>query len=184
MILTSPIVSLLCLYAAFVYGLLYLLLTTITNVFVLTYGWTLGIAGLSYIGLGTGFMIAVIIIGASSDRLVARRMKRSNNIFEPEMRLAPCIVFAFFIPMTFFWYGFSAEHDVHWAIPIVGLVPFGIGMIGVFLPITTYMIDAFPSYAASSTAALASSRNVIGTFLPLAGPQLCEIPFLSPTLLG
>lgn len=51
MLFTAPIVALLCIYAAFVYGLLYLLLTTITSTFVLVYGFTLGSAGLAYIGL-------------------------------------------------------------------------------------------------------------------------------------
>lgn len=51
MLFTAPIVALLCIYAAFVYGLLYLLLTTITPTFVSVYGFTLGSAGLAYIGL-------------------------------------------------------------------------------------------------------------------------------------
>lgn len=51
MLFKAPIVALLCIYAAFVYGLLYLLLTTITPTFVSVYDFSLGSAGLAYIGL-------------------------------------------------------------------------------------------------------------------------------------
>ncbi|KAK4497768.1 hypothetical protein PRZ48_010421 [Zasmidium cellare] len=174
MLFTAPIVALLCIYAAFVYGLLYLLLTTITPTFVSVYGFSLGSAGLAYIGLGIGFLIAVAIIGGTTDRHIAKHKARNNGILVPERRLQLCIYFSFLIPVSFFWYGFTANEDTHWAAPIIGLAPFAIGMIGVFLPIQTYLIDASPVYAACSTAALASSRNVVGTFLPLAGPRLYE----------
>ncbi|KAH6657146.1 synaptic vesicle transporter [Truncatella angustata] len=171
-IFTSPITGLLCLYSGFVYGLLYLLLTTITNVFVQNYHWSIGISGLSYVGIGVGFMLGVAIIGGTSDRMMAKHTKLNNNIAIPEVRLKICVYVSFLIPISFWWYGWSADSHAFWLAPITGLVCFGLGMIGILLPVQTYMIDAFPLYAASSTAALASSRNVVGTFLPLAGPYL------------
>lgn len=173
-VFTSPIIGLLCLYSGVVYGLLYLLITTLTTVFVSIYGWTIGVSGLSYIGLGIGFMLGVVIIGSTSDRIMAKHTKRNNNVPIPEIRLNVCVFFAFLIPLSFWWYGWSAEHHTFWLAPVTGLLCFGLGMIGIFLPIQTYMIDAFPENAATATAALASSRNVIGAFLPLAGPLLYE----------
>ncbi|KAI8631183.1 synaptic vesicle transporter [Xylariaceae sp. FL1651] len=171
-IFTSPITGLLCLYSGFVYGLLYLLLTTIPNVFVRNYHWSIGSSGLAYIGIGIGFLLGVAAIGGTSDRIMAKHTKLNNSVAVPEIRLKICIYFSFFIPISFVWYGWSANQHAFWLAPISGLVVFGLGMIGIFLPVQTYMIDAFPEYAASSTAALASSRNVVGTFLPLAGPYL------------
>ncbi|KAI1176528.1 major facilitator superfamily domain-containing protein [Nemania sp. FL0916] len=171
-IFTSPIGGILCLYSGFVYGLLYLLLTTISTVFVQKYHWSVGLSGLAYIGIGIGFILGVVVIGGTSDRIMARRARLNNETAIPEIRLDVCIYFSFFIPASFFLYGWSANEHVFWLAPIVGLVLFGLGLIGIILPIQTYMIDAFPDYAASSTAALASSRNLVGTFLPLAGPYL------------
>lgn len=157
------------------YGLLYLLLTTLTDVFIQRYGWSIGISGLSYIGLGIGFILGVLVIGGTSDRTMAKHTKRNHNIAVPEVRLKACVFFSFIIPLSFWWYGWSAETQAFWLAPVTGLLCFGLGMIGILLPIQTYVIDAFPENAATSTAALASSRNVVGTFLPLAGPALCEL---------
>lgn len=165
---------LLCLYSGFVYGLLYLLLTTITEVFVTNYGWSIGVSGLSYLGIGFGFLLGVFIIGSTSDRMMAKHTQKNNNVAVPEIRLKASIYMSILIPLSFWWYGWSATNRVFWLAPVTGLLCFGLGMIGIFLPIQTYIIDAFPEYAASSTAALASSRNLVGTFLPLAGPYLCR----------
>lgn len=177
-IFTSPITGIICLYSGFVYGLLYLLLTTITTVFVQEYHWSIGISGLSYIGIGLGFLLGVLVIGSTSDRVMAKHTKLNDNVPVPEVRLKVCVYFSFLIPISFFWYGWSANQHAFWLAPIFGLACFGLGMIGIFLPLQTYMIDAYPDYAASSTAALASSRNVAGTFLPLAGPYLCKLSHL------
>jgi hypothetical protein len=56
--------------------------------------------------------------------------KANNGIFEPEMRLPSCVFFAMFVPITFFWYGWTAKYQVFWVVPIIGLVPLGFGMIG------------------------------------------------------
>jgi hypothetical protein len=107
-----------------------------------------------------------------SDVTVIRMTKANNGVFEPEMRLPACIFFACFIPITFFWYGWSADKRTHWIVPIIGLIPFAFGMIGIYIPIQTYMIDAFSTYAASAVATLTICRSLCGAFLPLAGPKM------------
>jgi hypothetical protein len=66
----------------------------------------------------------------------------------------------------------AANYQVFWIVPILGLVPFGFGMIGIFMPIQTYIIDSFPEFAASAIAALTTSRSLLGALLPLAAPSL------------
>jgi len=112
--------------------------------------------------------------------------KRCSNII---LGLPACIFFACWLPVTFFWYGWSAEKGVHvsliimspsrrklinfkWIVTVIGLIPFGFGMLGIFVPIQTYTIDPFPTFAASGVAALTVSRSLFGAFLPLAGPSM------------
>ena len=168
----SMILLLLALYMSFVFGLLYLLFTTITDLFTETYNWPVELAGLAYLGIGFGFGLGISVIAKTSDKTVVRLTKANNGVYEPEMRLAPCLMFALFIPISFFWYGWSADYKVHWICPIIGLVPFGFGMMGIFAPIQTYFIDVSGQYAASAVAGLTALRCVFGAFLPLAGPSM------------
>jgi len=52
------------------------------------------------------------------------------------------------------------------------MVPFGFGMLGIFLPCQTYLVDAFSTYAASAVATVRIGLSIIGAFLPLVGPPL------------
>lgn len=56
--------------------------------------------------------------------------------------------------------------------PVIGPIPFGFGMMGIFVPIQTYFIDVGGRYAASAVAALTSCRCLFGGLLPLAGPKM------------
>lgn len=168
----SPIVFFLSLYMAFIFGLLYLLFTTITEVYVVTYGWSPQICGLAFLGLGIGFFAGLLFVARTSDATIIRLTKKNNNVYEPEYRLAPCLAFGFFIPISFFWYGWCTYYKVHWIVPIIGLIPFGFGSMGVFMPIQTYIVDSFPQYAASAMAGMTCVRMLFGAVLPLAGPSM------------
>ncbi|KAL0640682.1 hypothetical protein Q9L58_000353 [Maublancomyces gigas] len=182
----SPIVALLSLYMAITYGLLYLLFTTITSVFEGQYGWEPEMTGLAFIGIGAGLFLGVAAVAKLSDATVIRLAARNGGIAEPEMRLPACIVFGIFLPISLFWYGWAAEKQTHWIVPILGMVPFGFGMMGIFIPVQTYLIDAFPEYAASAIAALTATRSLFGAFLPMAGPSMYKTLGLGwgNTLLG
>lgn len=170
--LLSPIVFLLSLYMAVVYGYLYLLFTTITSVYEINYHWNSGIAGLSYLGLGLGMFIGLFGFGAFSDRLVTRLMAKYNSPRKPEYRLPLMMIGALFVPIGLFWYGWSAEKRIHYIMPIIGTGWVGAGLILTFMPISTYLVDSFTMFAASAMAANTVMRSLVGAFLPLAGPSM------------
>lgn len=172
MLFTSAIIFSVSLYIAFAYGCLYLLFNTIPPVFQETYHWSIGVTGLVYLALLVGYMFGLGLFFTLSDKTVVRMTKANNGVYEPEMRLPDCIWFALAMPITFFWFGWSADKGVHWIVPVIGLVPFGFGIIGVWLPIQAYIVDAHPQYAASGLAAFSVLRSTVGAFLPLAGPQM------------
>ncbi|KAJ4149796.1 hypothetical protein NW754_001230 [Fusarium falciforme] len=172
LLFSSPIVFGVSLYIAFSYGCLYLLFNTIPMVFQGSYHWSIGITGIVYLSLLIGYMVGLSVFSALSDKTVVRMTKANNGVYEPEMRLPDCIYFAFIFPITFFWYGWSADKAVHWIVPVIGLVPFGIGIVGTWMPIQAYLIDAYAHYAASALAAFSVMRSVVAAFLPLAGPEM------------
>lgn len=71
-------------------------------------------------------------------------------------------------------HGWTAQYHVHWIVPIASLIPFGFGLMGLYAPLQTYMIDCFPQYAASAVAAMAALRCLVGALLPLSGPLMYE----------
>ncbi len=131
-------------------------------------------SGLAYLGLGLGFVTGQVVFGLLSDKMVVRQKARNNGKFEPEMRLPLCIPFAFFVPISFFWYGWSVQARTHWIVPIIGLFPFAFGLIGIFGTLQTYIIDSYPTFAASGVAAITVCRSLFGALLPLAGPPMYE----------
>jgi Major Facilitator Superfamily len=132
MLFLSPIVLLLSLYVAVIYGYLYLLFTTMTFTFEANYGFSQGSAGLTYLGLGIGSLIGLLITGIVSDRLLMY-LTRKFGTAKPEYRLPPMIIGAWFIPLSLFWYGWAVEKHNHWILPIIAQAPLGIGMLMCFV---------------------------------------------------
>lgn len=172
MLLFSPIVALLSLYMAIVYGYLYLLFTTITSLFEEAYGFSQGTAGLSFLGIGIGMLLGLFIFGATSDKIVTYLTKKNGGERKPEYRLPHLMIGAALVPIGLFWYGWSAQARVHYIMPIIGTGFVGAGLLATFMPIGTYLVDAFTIYAASAMAANTVLRSAVGAFLPLAGPSM------------
>ena len=137
MLFLSPIVFLMSLYMATVYGYLYLLFTTFPRVFQGQYGFSNGSVGLTYLGSGIGSFFGLALCGATSDRLVVALTKRNGGAARPEYRLPTMFIGALIIPIGLFLYGWAAEKKVHWIVPIVGTGFLGAGMFFVFVSCLT-----------------------------------------------
>lgn len=114
LISTQPIVLLCSLYMSFLFGLLFLLFTTLTPVFISTYGWAPDMTGLAYLGIGIGNFLGIGFVAKTSDATIIKLAKRNGGKYEPEMRLPLCVFFGLLIPVSFFWYGWTAYNKVHW----------------------------------------------------------------------
>lgn len=133
------------------------------------------LTGLAYLGVGLGFFTGMFVVAKTSDPTVIRLTAAANGHYAPEMRLYTALPFALFIPISFFWYGWSTARHTHWIVPIIGLIPFGFGAMGVFAAVQTYFIDAAGVYAASAMAGLTAFRCLFAAFLPLAAPKMYEV---------
>jgi MFS family permease len=171
LLLLSPIVLLLSILCAFVFGLLFLLFTTFPAVFEAQYHFSPGVSGLSYLGVGIGMAVSLIAFATVSDKL----HKASGPNPKPEERLKPMIYLMPLVPIGIFWYGWAAEARTHWIVPIIGTSVFGFGVLWVIMPAQLYLVDVFGAEAAASAlAANVILRLLFGAFVPLAGPRLYE----------
>jgi MFS family permease len=174
MLFLSPIVFSLSLYMGVVYGYLYLLFTTLTLVFQNQYGFSSGNVGLTFLGIGVGSMLGLVIFGLVSDLIVKRMSKRGKGEMKPEYRLPPLIPGSLLVPMGLLLYGWTAEKGDHFILPILGTMFVGLGLMAAFMPINLYLVDAYTIHAASAIAASTVLRSLAGAFLPLVGPKMYE----------
>lgn len=171
MLLRCPVVGIISLFLAIAYSYMYLLFTTFTDVFESTYGFNAGQAGLSYLGLGIGFLLGQYTF----DMLVrwrGRRLTAMEQKMEPEDQLPPLFIGSLLISAGLIWYGWSAEFKVHWIVPIIGTSLCGIGITYFFLVVQAYLVEAYTLHAASALAANVFVRCIFGVTIPLAGPSL------------
>lgn len=169
----SPTVFFLSMYIALLYGVIYLMFTTIPLVFTNSYGWSPQLIGLAYLGLGIGMVLALSFLLKGNDADMSKLRKKNNDVYEPEMRLPRAVYSGCLIPISLLWYGWSAQKMAHWMVAIIG-IPYGLGMTALYVAAQNYLIDAFPAYAASAIASATFLRSLFGAFLPLAGPTMYE----------
>lgn len=111
----------------------------------------------------------------NADQIYKRLMARNDNAGQPEYRVPLMIPGALLVPIGFFWYGWSIHAHAHWILPNLGAGVFGSGIIIIMQCITSYLIDAYSTYAASAIAATTVLRALSGFGL---GPIPCtNTPF-------
>lgn len=121
-----------------------------------------------YLGIGLGSFVGLIIFGALSDRILkSLTAKSGTGEMKPEYRLPPLIPAALIIPIGLFWYGWSVDKQIHWIMGIIGTGFVGLGMLGSFMAISTYLTDAFTIHAASAIAANTVLRSLVGKLFKL-----------------
>lgn len=130
MLFCSPIVAIMSLYTAVIYGTLYLLFTTITFVFEDIYKFSSSMVGLAYLGVGIGMLLGLPIAGKGTD-LILQRRKAEGLELKPEHRLDNRLVLpgACAVPVGLFIYGWTTKYHVHWIVPLIGTAFLGFGMI-------------------------------------------------------
>ncbi|KIJ49828.1 hypothetical protein M422DRAFT_27552 [Sphaerobolus stellatus SS14] len=168
----EPIIQLLGIYMAFIYGLIYLVLVTLPDIYGGIYGEAPGIAGLHYLALGIGLTGASQINARLLDRIYRHLKEKNGGEGRPEYRLPSIFVGAFLLPVGLLIYGWTAQNHVFWIVPDLGIMILGAGMILIFQSVQTYVIDAFTLYAASALASVAFLRSLAGFGFPLFAPAM------------
>jgi hypothetical protein len=162
----EPIVFLLSLYMAIVYGTLYMLFAAYPIVFQLTRGWNQGVGSLPFLGIMIG-MLAAVVYSIIDNKRYIKTDEKHGGFAPPEARLPPCMVASIAIPVGLFWFAWTNYPSIHWMAPVAAGAPFGFGMVLVFLSILTYLIDTYTIFAASVLAANSVLRSVFGAVFPL-----------------
>ncbi|KAK7528133.1 major facilitator superfamily domain-containing protein [Phyllosticta citriasiana] len=163
----EPIVLLLSIYMAIIYGTLYMMFAAFPIVYQQVRGWSQGIGGLSFLGVAVGMFFSIAYSIYDNKRYIKAAEEDPSGFAPPEARLPPCIIGAFAIPIGLFWFAWTNYPGIHWIASVAAGAPFGFGMVLVFLSIMNYLIDAYTIFAASVLAANAVLRSLFGAAFPL-----------------
>ena len=195
MLVTEPIVIFLSLYTGFNFSVLFAFFAAFPYVFKSVYNFSIEESGLVFLSLGIGCFLALGTV-VLCDRLLYQPHVRAsfaagkNGIVVPEYRLYPALIGCFGMPISLFWFGWTARSDVSWASPVVAAIPFGWANLSIFIgkaphplfvwtKLTTneaaaaYLVDTYQ--ATNSASALAANgilRYTLGAIFPLFTIQM------------
>lgn len=169
---TEPICLFWDVYIALVYGCLYLCFVAYPIVFQDIRGWTPGFTGLSFAGIGVGSMIVICAEPLIRRMINAHVKDPETDRPYPEAMVSVVCIASVLIPVGEIIFAWTCTPNVHWIVPIIAGVPFGMGNAGVFIYASNYLVQSYGIYAASALAGNAVLRSIMGATLPLAGPSL------------
>lgn len=136
-------------------------------------GWNEGVSGLPFVGVAIGMLAAVAYTIFYDNNRYLKCIKKSPNGFaQPEDRLPPAIVGGILLPIGLFWFAWTNSPSLPWQASVAAAIPFGFGMVLIFLSIMNYLIDAYTIFAASVLAANGIIRSLFGAAFPLFTSQM------------
>lgn len=172
--LREPIVQLLGIYFAFMYGLTYLFVTTISPIFLTVYQEPVGISGLHYLSQGLGVSIMAQFNARTMDTAYAWLKRKYKGEGKPEYRLPPMMLGTILLPIGILIAGWSAETHQSWIAVDIGFFIFGMGTVLTSQCVTMYVVDTFTLHAASALAAVTFLCSMAGFGFPLFAPAMFD----------
>lgn len=159
-------------YIAIVYGVLYLCFVAYPIVFTDMRGWSYGISGLAFCGIGAGTLITIASEPLIRRMIDAHTTDPETGLPPPEAMVSVVCIAAVSLAVGEIWFAWTCTPNVHWIWSILAGIPFGAGNAGVFIYSNNYLVHSYSIYAASALAGNAVLRSIMGATLPLAGPAL------------
>ncbi|KAJ7591012.1 MFS polyamine transporter [Mycena floridula] len=170
----EPIIQIIGIYMALVYGIFYLFLTTLPTIFTDVYHESPGIGGLNYLALGIGLTGFSQVNARYMDKLYVYLKNKNGNVGRPEFRVPAMVPGSILLPVGLLMSGWSAENKVHWIVTDIGIALVGGSIILVFQSMQTYVVDSYTLYAASALAAVSTLRAIAGFGFPLFAPAMYQ----------
>ncbi|KAF2083857.1 vitamin b6 transporter bsu1 [Saccharata proteae CBS 121410] len=149
---TEPIVVFLAIYNGWAYGLLFLYLDGVFDVFAVNNGLSYVGADLTYLNFAVG--VAVMFAFVPVQTWLYRRDRESRGGHgRPEARFLTSLVTVWGFPISLFWFAFTSDGNTNFWSPVVagGLLGFSDPLL--YLSMLNYITDSYPNVAASAVAA-------------------------------
>lgn len=171
MIMTEPVLDLMCMYIVLIYSMLYAFFFAYPVIFGKLYGYNDGQIGLMFIPILIGASFALMVTP-----LIEKNFRKicQTRASTPEDRLIAALIGAPFIPIAFFLLGATSFKHIIWVGPASSGIAFGFGMVLCYYSVNNYIIDSYQKYAASALAAKVFLRSGGGAAFPLFTTQMYD----------
>ncbi|RYP69979.1 hypothetical protein DL771_005770 [Monosporascus sp. 5C6A] len=185
-----PIIQATAVISAFNYGILYIVLSTFSELWISRYQQSVEISGLHYIACSLGEIVGSQVGGRLMDLMFRKRLIRANNANNnddantsngasgdqlPEFRLPLVFPGVIVAPLGMLLYGWAAQNLLHWAVVDIGVVLMMFGMQLGSMAITAYVIDSYPDHTSSAMAATQFANSLTAFCFPLFAPRMYEV---------
>lgn len=170
----EPIVLLLSIYMAIIYGTLYMFFSAYPIIYQHHRGWSEGIGGLAFLGVAVGMVVAWFCTFPDAFNYTRKLAKSPSGRLAPEERLYIAMFGSIALPVGIFWFAWTNNSSVHWLASVAAGAPFGFGMVAVFVAVINYLVDVYTIYAASVLAANSVLRSLFGFAFPLFTPKMYD----------
>ncbi|PGH28240.1 hypothetical protein AJ80_00131 [Polytolypa hystricis UAMH7299] len=158
-----------CLYLSIVYSIFFMYFQAYPIIFRGIYNMNTGVSGLMYLPIMLGAGLACFVFNAWDNYLYKAKDRGAEWSSIEEYRRLPlaCIGGPLYV-ISLFWLGWTASPSIHWAVPMLSGIPFGMGFMLIFIAMLNYLSDAYETFAASAQSAANSCRAIFAVVLPLA----------------
>lgn len=171
---TEPILVLMTLYQAFVYGILYIVFSSYPIIFREQRHWKLGLSSLPFLGMMVGVFIGAAIVVT---RTVLAHQANLKKMAEdpsapalapaPEKRLPLMMAGSILLPIGLFIFGWTSAPDILLVGMIIGSLFVGSGLLCIFVTAMTYILDVYSHVANSALGANTIVRSFFAAGFPL-----------------
>ncbi|OAX41055.1 MFS general substrate transporter [Rhizopogon vinicolor AM-OR11-026] len=169
-LLTESTVQSFSLWVGFVWGVLYILLDSISGEFKQVYGFGVGETGTVYITMIIGSLIG-FLANMYQERLYQRRFQHKGQ----EARLYTACAASVLFPTGMIVVSLTARADILWIVPLIGLTLFWASVFVIYQSVFVYLADCYGPYASSALAGQSLCRNILATIFPLFTTRMFDV---------
>ncbi|OAX31940.1 MFS general substrate transporter [Rhizopogon vinicolor AM-OR11-026] len=169
LLLTEPTVQSFSLWVGFVWGVLYILIDSISGEFSGVYGFGVGETGTVFITVTIGSLLGYLA-NVYQERLYRKYVHRKGQ----EARLYIACVASVALPTGMLIFAWTARPDIPWIVPMIGLTLFMASAFVLYQVVFVYLADCYGPYASSALAGQSLCRNILATIFPLFTTQMFD----------
>lgn len=151
MMVTEPIIIVLSLYNGFAYGILFLYMDGIFDVFVDNNGLSPILAEVTYLNFVVGVAF-VLLLQPIQTWLFKRDRLKNGGLPRPEARFLISLVTVWGFPLGLFWFAFTSDGSVNYWSPIVAGFVLALADPLLWLAMLSYIIDSYSASGLSNSA--------------------------------